>query len=128
MKSDIEKAAQNIKKITQVIRVISHLDTDGITSAAIISKALKRENKNFCLSVVKQLSEEELVELKKEPYDYFIFTDLGSGQLKNIIEYLPNKKILILDHHEYDKKIEIPKQIKEKPMKKLDIWSSLPPK
>ncbi|MBT4858564.1 DHH family phosphoesterase [archaeon] len=100
MKSELAQVAKEIKNLNYVIRVISHLDTDGITSAAIISKALKRENKLFCLSIIKQLSEEELEILKKEVYDIFIFTDLGAGQLENIIKFFPEKRIIILDHHE----------------------------
>lgn len=111
MKSDLLKIADEVKKTSSVIRVISHLDTDGITSAAIISKTLARENKKFCLSIIKQLSEDELTLLNKEQYDFFIFTDLGSGQIENIIKYLPDKKIIILDHHEYNKEIKIPKNI-----------------
>jgi len=60
MKQELKKIAEEIKNTTKLIKVTSHLDTDGITSAAIISKALSRENKKFCLSIVKQLSEEEL--------------------------------------------------------------------
>ena len=111
MKSELAQVAKEIKNLNYVIRVISHLDTDGITSAAIISKALKRENKLFCLSIIKQLSEELLEILKKEVYDIFIFTDLGAGQLENIIKFFPEKRIIILDHHEYDKKLKIPKNI-----------------
>ncbi len=111
MKSELPKLAEEIKKTQNVIRVISHLDTDGITSAAIISEALSRENKNFCLSVVKQLSEDVLSELAKENYQFYIFTDLGAGQLDNIVRFLPDKRILILDHHEYDKNMEIPSNI-----------------
>lgn len=111
MKQELVKLANEIKKTNSVIRLISHLDTDGITSAAIISKTLSRENKKFCLSIVKQLSEEELELLKKEQYDFFIFTDLGSGQLDNIIKFLSKKRVIILDHHEYDKTIVIPKNI-----------------
>jgi len=36
----------------------------------------------------------------KEEYPYFIFADLGSGQISSISEILKEKKILILDHHE----------------------------
>ena len=40
------------------ILVVSHFDTDGITSAAIMASCLKRLNKNFSLRIVKQLEKE----------------------------------------------------------------------
>ncbi len=81
------------------IRIISHLDCDGITSASIIAETLKREKKKFILNIVKQLNEEILKNLNMEPYSTFIFTDLGSGYIKLISKYLKNKKIFIFDHH-----------------------------
>ncbi len=98
---------------TETIRVVSHLDADGICSAALIVNALKNENYKYSLSIVRQLSEDVLEDLKKEDYDYFIFTDLGSGQYDMIKKYLGSKKILILDHHSFDQSImkTIPKNI-----------------
>lgn len=104
---DISKACVELKKIEDPIRVISHLDADGITSAAIILQALTRLKKKFHLSIVKQLNEEVLIELKKEDYKVFLFTDLGCGQLENIKKHL-NRKIFILDHHSFDITLEIP--------------------
>jgi len=36
------------------IRIISHYDTDGITSAAILVKTFKRLDKKFTLRIVKK--------------------------------------------------------------------------
>ena len=103
----VEKVANNFKNIDKktVFRVISHLDADGITSAAIIVNALKRLKFVHHLSIVKQLSEEVLEELSKEEYTYYIFTDLGSGQFDLIKKYLEGKNTLILDHHEFDQSV-----------------------
>ena len=89
-----------------VIRIISNLDTDGITAAAILVSALKREGIKFSLSFVKQLSKGFLQSMKKEPYKTIIFADLGSSVISNIKKYLADKNIFILDHHiaEYDDK------------------------
>jgi len=100
MKELIENAVNEFKKLDdKPIRVISHLDCDGLSSASIIIKALKRENKKFVSSIVKQLNENVLKELSLENYSYFIFTDLGSGYIKLINHYLTNKKVFIFDHH-----------------------------
>jgi single-stranded-DNA-specific exonuclease len=81
------------------IHVVSHFDTDGISSASIFSKTLERLGGQFSLKVVKQLTEEEI---KKFPKDrLIILLDLGSGSLKEL-SLLPNQ-IIIIDHHEIKK-------------------------
>lgn len=84
------------------VRLISHHDTDGITSAAIMTKALKRLEKNFSIKIVKGLDKNILEkELKRQDKEVLFFTDLASGSL----DYFQNLKepIFILDHHEIDK-------------------------
>lgn len=81
------------------IRLISHLDADGISAAAILIQALNNENRKYSISIVRQLDLDKIKALAKESYDYFIFADLGSGQLNNIKEHFKDKEIIILDHH-----------------------------
>jgi RecJ-like exonuclease len=84
------------------IRIISHYDTDGITSAAILIKTLKRLDKKFTLRIVKGLEEETIKqELTKQPKEIILFSDLASGSL----EYFKDLKepIFIIDHHEINK-------------------------
>jgi RecJ-like exonuclease len=100
MQDLIKNAVKEFKLIEdKVIRVVSHLDCDGLTSASIILQVLKREKKKFVLSIAKQLNENLLKELNLEPYQVIIFTDIGSGYIKLIKKYLDNKKIFIFDHH-----------------------------
>ncbi|MEX2703463.1 MAG: DHHA1 domain-containing protein [Candidatus Baldrarchaeota archaeon] len=98
-----EETAKNIKeKIEegQTIRIISHFDADGISSAGIICTALYRLQASFHLTVVKQLTPEILEDLEEEKYTSIIFTDIGSGQLNLIEKHLKQKeKIIIIDHH-----------------------------
>lgn len=96
----IREAIKTFSKITKPIRVISHLDADGLTSASIMVKTLKRLDKTFILSIVKQISPQLLEELKKEEYENYVFLDTGSGNLKEINEALKDKTIFILDHHQ----------------------------
>ena len=60
MLDKIKLALNSIDKLSYVrpIKVISHYDADGITSAAIFSRALQRWNKKFSLQIVKGLDEE----------------------------------------------------------------------
>ncbi len=100
MQELIEKAVEEFKLLdNKPIRVVSHLDCDGLSSASIITKMLKRENKKFVLSIVKQLNESILKNLSLENYNTFIFTDLGSGYVMLINKYLNDRKIFIFDHH-----------------------------
>lgn len=101
----IEKNAATFKEIVQGknVRLISHLDSDGICAASIMIKALLRLGVSYSLSIVQQLKESILKEIENEKYDLFIFTDLGSGQIKLIDKYIPNKTVFILDHHEIKK-------------------------
>ena len=80
------------------IRIVAHLDSDGISACSILIKALKRERVNFVSSIVKQIDDNLLKELKSEPYKTIFFIDLGSGYLDEINEAL-KKNIFILDHH-----------------------------
>ncbi|MDP2750251.1 MAG: DHH family phosphoesterase [Nanoarchaeota archaeon] len=85
---------------TKVIRLVSHLDADGISAASIIIKALNKKNRKYSISIIPQLDKKALEELSNEKYEYYIFTDLGSGIIKDICATLSGRRILILDHHE----------------------------
>jgi len=94
------KAAEKIKLTTEKIRVVSHYDCDGISSASIMIKALRREGKSFHVSIIKQLSNEEIEYLSKSDYKFFIFLDFGAGQLEAIQKYLEDRTVIIADHHQ----------------------------
>jgi single-stranded-DNA-specific exonuclease len=96
----IKEEAESFKKTNGTVRVISHLDADGLSSAAIMTKALKRLNKPFSLTVVKQLSPAILSQFNTESHEAFIFVDLGSGNLEDIKQNINAEKIIILDHHQ----------------------------
>lgn len=97
----IDRIQEAILRIDEVsskksLKVISHFDTDGITSAAIFSRALARWGKSFSLEIVKGLEEDFVRGLGDN--EVLIFLDLASGSL----EYLRNKKteVFVFDHHE----------------------------
>jgi len=96
----IKQEAEKFKKSDYPVRVISHLDADGLSAAAIITKALKRLNRKFTLTIVRQLSQNTLKQFKSESYETFLFVDLGSGNIQDIKEAINSKNILILDHHQ----------------------------
>lgn len=84
------------------IRLISHHDTDGITSAAIMAKTLQRMQKQFSLKIIKGIDKQILEEeLKRNKNELLFFVDLASNSLDSF-QNLENP-IFILDHHELDK-------------------------
>lgn len=107
-KSYLKKGVEDFKAIDkkEVIRVISHLDADGICSAAILTKAMIREKKKFSITFVNYLSEEFIRALGNEHQSKIVFLDLGSSQIKNIKKYLKEKSVFVLDHHSTRTKIE----------------------
>ena len=101
----VKEVAGKFKSIDKKpIKLIGNLDSDGITATSILIKAFLRENLKFSVSVIKQITPKIVSELKHEPYDTIVFTDLGSGYLTQLEEHLSNKTIFILDHHIPDKK------------------------
>lgn len=107
--TQLEKAAIFLEQnSSSMVRIVSHLDCDGICACAIIVKALLRKNINHSITIVPQLESRIIDQLADEDYSMVIFTDLGSGQLQ-FIKNLDNR-ILILDHHR-PQKAELPKNV-----------------
>ncbi|VVB83128.1 DHHA1 domain protein [uncultured archaeon] len=99
LESQIEIVADKFAEAiaTKEIFVISHFDTDGITSATILIQTLKKLDKRFSVKIVKRLEEETILNLPKDKV--IIFLDLASGSL-DYISKLNQKDIFIIDHHE----------------------------
>lgn len=79
------------------IVIISHFDTDGITSATIMIQTLKKLDKRFSLKIVKRLEEETILNLPQDKV--ILFLDLASGSLEHIAK-TNLKDVFIIDHHE----------------------------
>ncbi|MEM2474239.1 MAG: DHH family phosphoesterase [Candidatus Bathyarchaeia archaeon] len=97
-----EEASKNSKFI-----VVTHFDADGLASGGIICKALIRLNTFFHLKVVEQLTEEVLFKISRINGDVIIFSEIGSGYLSLIKNYLKDKKIVVIDHHQVESNVEI---------------------
>ncbi|NVM01873.1 MAG: DHH family phosphoesterase [Candidatus Helarchaeota archaeon] len=83
----------------EIIRVASHLDADGLSAGGIISQALYREGGKFHLRIIRQLEKSFIKELADEKRKYYIFIDMGTGQINTLEEYLADNKVIIIDHH-----------------------------
>ncbi|MHA1238597.1 MAG: DHHA1 domain-containing protein [Candidatus Odinarchaeia archaeon] len=96
----ISKKLKDYVETGDPIRVISHLDADGLAAAGLLGSALARLNGVFHISILKQLRPEDVKNLTNEKYKVYIFTDMGSGQLDAINSYMKNKTVFIFDHHQ----------------------------
>lgn len=102
----IQKLTELAKQVADVIsgyshvRVISHNDADGITSAAIICQALHRNNTQFHATIVSRLDESvvDMVNSTASEDDLVVFCDMGCGQ-SDLIEKV-SFDVVIIDHHQ----------------------------
>jgi RecJ-like exonuclease len=108
LKLEIEKVADKFLTASEnkEIFVISHFDTDGITSATIMIQTLKKLDKIFSVKILKRIEDNTIENLPKDKL--ILFLDLASGSLDKITENnLEN--VFIIDHHEVNQ--EIPKNV-----------------
>lgn len=89
-----KKLAEKIIKYDDIL-IVSHIDADGITSAAIASSALDSIGKNHKVIFLKQLDPGTLDEIKKNNSQLYWFTDLGSG----MVHEMHGMNVIITDHH-----------------------------
>jgi RecJ-like exonuclease len=93
----LKRAGELAKILTHAnkIHIVTHIDADGITAAAIASATLERLGKGHSIECVKQLDELVLTRLQDENHELVWFTDLGSS----IGSDFPGIKKIITDHH-----------------------------
>ena len=104
MISSINNLTKEFLEITKdkPVRIISHYDTDGITSAAIITKTLRRLERRFSLRIIKGIDRRILnEELQRNSKEILLFVDLASNSLDSFQNLI--NPIFILDHHEIDR-------------------------
>ncbi|WP_436346206.1 DHH family phosphoesterase [Natronorubrum sp. FCH18a] len=99
-----DRAVACADRLLEADRVLlaSHIDADGLTSAAIAAQALERAELPFETVFEKQLDEEAIAGIAATDYDTVLFTDFGSGQLDIIGEHEDAGAFtpVIADHHQ----------------------------
>ncbi|THE66651.1 DHH family phosphoesterase [Salinadaptatus halalkaliphilus] len=99
-----ERATACANRLLEADHVLlaSHIDADGLTSAAIAAQALERADIPFETVFKKQLDEDAIAAIADTAYETVLFTDFGSGQLDVIGEYEDAGKLtpIIADHHQ----------------------------
>jgi RecJ-like exonuclease len=84
------------------VLLLSHIDADGLTSAAVAASALSRAEIPFEAAFEKQLDDEAIARVAATDYSTVLFTDFGSGQLETISEHEERGDFtpVIADHHQ----------------------------
>lgn len=77
------------------VKVVSHIDADGLTSAAVAVRALERLGKSYDVEFLKSLRSHDVERLRNENPDTLWFTDLGAGAAQHMLDLEP----VISDHH-----------------------------
>ena len=99
-----ERATRCAQTLADSDRVLlaSHIDADGLTSAAIASRALERAGLEHDVVFKKQLDETEIASIAAREYETVLFTDFGSGQLDVIADHEAAGDFdpVIADHHQ----------------------------
>lgn len=81
------------------VSVTTHIDCDGLTSGAIITKALIRAGAKITVRTTKEMSLGVVKSMQSDSRDFHIVTDLGGGFAKQFDESL-GENWFVLDHHE----------------------------
>ncbi|MEF8779247.1 MAG: DHH family phosphoesterase [Haloferacaceae archaeon] len=99
-----ERADDCAKRLRRAGRIllVSHIDADGLTSAAIASTALERARLPHEVVFEKQLDAAAIGGIAAREYDTVLFTDFGSGQLDVIAEHEAAGEFdpVVVDHHQ----------------------------
>jgi single-stranded-DNA-specific exonuclease len=96
-----EACAQRLRAADSVL-LASHIDADGLTSAAVAATALERADLPFEVVFEDQLDDEAVAGIAATDYDTVLFTDFGSGQLDAIAghEAAGDFTPVVADHHQ----------------------------
>ncbi len=97
----IKKEADNFLCLNsnKPIAIFSHYDADGISSAAIMAKALKKLDKRFFVRILNGLDKTTIEKIKEESSNYscVLFLDLASNFLNELNTF--DCPVFIIDHH-----------------------------
>ena len=99
---EMKKAIDLLKGYgTQLVHVIHHDDADGVTGAAIISKALERAGFNVKRICIEKAYPEVIRRLHRSRGEVYVYVDIGAAHAQLISRENAGKNLtIILDHHD----------------------------
>ncbi|MDA4117381.1 MAG: DHH family phosphoesterase [Thaumarchaeota archaeon] len=81
------------------ILVVTHIDADGLSSGSIAFAALARKGAAVSVRAIPDLDPRAIERLKADRFDFYVFTDLGSGLVAELASAF-GEKFLVVDHHQ----------------------------
>ena len=106
----MEAVAREVAERVQAapfVKVVTHIDTDGITGGAIASEALARAGIDHEVAFARKLDEATLTEIKRQGPALVWFVDLGAG----LMHAMHGLDAVITDHHVPTER-EVPKALR----------------
>lgn len=97
--SNFNDVISDLIKNNKDISVVTHIDCDGLTSGAIMTKALIRAGAKVTVRTTKEMSTQTIKTMESDSRDFHVITDLGGGFGKQLNESL-GQNWFVLDHHE----------------------------
>ncbi|WP_049997643.1 DHHA1 domain-containing protein [Halococcus sediminicola] len=96
-----KSCAERLARAERVL-LASHIDADGLTSAAIAAEALDRADIPFETVFEKQLDPDAIAGIAERDFSTVLFTDFGSGQLDDITDHEAAGAFtpVVADHHQ----------------------------
>ncbi|WP_435348067.1 DHHA1 domain-containing protein [Haloarchaeobius sp. HRN-SO-5] len=100
--ADRAAACADRLRAAEEVLLASHIDADGLTSAAVASSALERAGISHEVVFEKQLDADRIAAIAETGYDTVLFTDFGSGQVDDIAPHEERGAFtpVIADHHQ----------------------------
>ncbi len=81
------------------ILVVTHIDADGLSSGSIAFSALARRNFAVSVRAIPDLDPRAIERLKADRFEFYLFTDLGSGLLGSLSGAFGDG-FAVVDHHQ----------------------------
>jgi len=106
MEARAKEIAERIRAAT-FVKIVTHIDADGITGGAVASEALARAGVTHEVAFVKKLDEALLTVLRREGPPLVWFVDLGAGMM----HAMHGLDVVVTDHHVPTER-EVPKALR----------------
>lgn len=97
--SDAAKMIAKVRDDGKRILVVTHIDADGLSSGSLAFHSLVRSSAISSVRAIPDLDHKALESLKVDHFDFYLFTDLGSGMLAEL-EKSFGANFLVIDHHQ----------------------------
>src|ERR1700730_9562360 len=81
------------------VLAVTHIDADGLSSGSIAFSALARKNFGGSVSAFPDLDTRAIEKLKADRFEFYLFTDLGSGLLGALSNAFGDG-FAVVDHHQ----------------------------